>query len=78
MRDARNDKRAAPTKDPNSHYYFDMCIKHIRPISAALIFIIGFVCLMICEINDKVIEIHKMLLCMCGGYLFGNATNKGS
>lgn len=78
MREPRNDKRNKPTKEPNSHYYFEMFIKHVRPISAALVFIIGFICMMFYEISDKTIEIHKMLLCMCGGYLFGNATNKST
>lgn len=76
MREARDDKRKAPTKEPNNHYYFDMFIKHIRPISAALVLIFGFIFLVTIEISDNVIEIYKLLLCTCGGYLFGNATNK--
>lgn len=76
MREPRSDKRAEPTKEVNNHYYISLFIKHIRPISAATVFVIGFLCLIIFEINDNIIEIYKMLLCMCGGYLFGNATNK--
>lgn len=76
MRQERDDKRNPPTKDPNKHYYFDMIIKHIRSICAALVVFFGFVFLMFVDIDESVLETYKLLLCTCGGYLFGNANNK--
>ena len=75
-RQAREDKRSKPTKDPNPHYWADNFFKHIK-------FILAFIILLIClfmiysdGLIDEKIDAIQSIAWMCAGFLFGTTTSK--
>lgn len=72
MRTARNDRRAAPTKNPNSHYVCELVFKHFRVIIAAIVLILSLFILSFYQLDDKVTEIIKSVIFLSAGFLFGN------
>lgn len=75
MREARNDKRAEPTMNPNSHYWGDMFFKHFKQLAAFVILVTIIILLVLCDYTNRedVLESIKSIAWLSAGFLFGSA-----
>lgn len=75
-RQARDDKRKEPTKDPNSHYWADKIFKHIKVIFAFLVLLICILFICCGELLENELDTVKSIAWMSAGFLFGSTTSK--
>ncbi|MCI6050046.1 hypothetical protein [Phocaeicola plebeius] len=69
----RDDKRKAPTIDPNPHYWADIIFKNLRPIIAGIIVLVSIALFAFADLTESVIEVIKYISFLSAGFLFGNA-----
>ena len=75
-RQARDDKRSKPTKEPNAHYWGDMIFKHIKLILSFLVLIVCILFMCWGDLIEFKFDAIKSIALMSGGFLFGTATSK--
>ena len=68
----RDDKRKAPTLDPNTHYLTNLIFNNLRPIIAGIIVILSLILFALVDLKESVIEVIKYIAFLSAGFLFGN------